>query len=290
MSTELTEEQIQRLLQGIKIPTQPQVLVDLQIEQIMPDPDMKRIARLISQDVGLSGTMLKFVNSSFFGLANKITSIEQAVSLLGLNSVINILNGLSIKGEMSDEKIQTLTRFWDTANDIAMVSATIAKQIGFKNPDEAYAAGLFHNAGIPLMLARFPNYKMAIEESYARKTGRIIDVENEMFNTNHCVIGYYTAKSWHLPKTICEVISQHHSAYSLFQEKDGKNQDKKTLMATLKLSEHICCNYSILGNQTEDYEWEEVKTDILEYIGLSTYDIADMKENFKDMGINVSPD
>lgn len=287
MGTELTSDQIKHILQGIKIPPQPQILVDLQIEQIMPDPDMKQIARLISQDVGLSGTMLKFVNSPFFGLANKITSIEQAVSLLGLNSVINILNGLSIKGEMSDEKIQAMTRFWDTANDIAMVCATVAKQIGFSSPDEAYAMGLFHNSGIPLMMQRFDNYLSIMEEGYAETEKRIIDVENGVFNTNHAVVGYYTAKSWNLPLTICDVIAEHHSAESLFTNKDGKSQEKKTLLAILKIAEHICGNYSILGGQPVDHEWERVSKDILEYVGLSTYDIEDMKENFKDMGISV---
>lgn len=287
MGTELTSDQIKHILQGIKIPPQPQILVDLQIEQIMPDPDMKQIARLISQDVGLSGTMLKFVNSPFFGLANKITSIEQAVSLLGLNSVINILNGLSIKGEMSDEKIQAMTRFWDTANDIAMVCATVAKQIGFSSPDEAYAMGLFHNSGIPLMMQRFDNYLSVMEEGYAETEQRIIDVENRVFNTNHAVVGYYTAKSWNLPLTICDVIAEHHSAELLFSNKDGKSQEKITLLAILKIAEHICGNYSILGGQSVDHEWERVNKDILEYVGLSTYDIEDMKANFKDMGISV---
>ncbi|WP_250656622.1 HDOD domain-containing protein [Alkalimarinus coralli] len=287
MGTELTSDQIKHILQGIKIPPQPQILVDLQIEQVMPDPDMKQIARLISQDVGLSGTMLKFVNSPFFGLANKITSIEQAVSLLGLNSVINILNGLSIKGEMSDEKIQAMTRFWDTANDIAMVCATVAKQIGFSSPDEAYAMGLFHNSGIPLMMQRFDNYLSVMEEGYAEPEKRIIDVENRVFNTNHAVVGYYTAKSWNLPLTICDVIAEHHSADSIFGNKDGKSQEKKTLLAILKIAEHICCNYNILGGQTVDHEWERINKDILEYVGLSTYDIEDMKANFKDMGISV---
>ncbi len=287
MGTELTDDQIKHILQGIKIPPQPQILVDLQIEQAMPDPDMKQIARLISQDVGLSGTMLKFVNSPFFGLANKITSIEQAVSLLGLNSVINILNGLSIKGEMSDEKIVAMTRFWDTANDIAMVCATIAKQIGFNSPDEAYAMGLFHNSGIPLMMQRFDNYLDVMEEGYAETEKRIIDVENRLFNTNHAVVGYYTAKSWNLPRSICDVIAEHHNAEIVFNQKDGKAQEKKTLLAILKIAEHICGNYKILGTQTTDYEWERISKDILEYVGLSTYDIEDMKENFKDMGITV---
>jgi len=287
MGTELTSDQIKHILQGIKIPPQPQILVDLQMEQVMPDPDLRQIARLISQDVGLSGTMLKFVNSPFLGLSNKITSIEQAVSLLGLNSVINILNGLSIKGEMSDEKIVVMTRFWDTANDIAMVCATIAKKIGFNSPDETYALGLFHNSGIPLMMQRFDNYLDVMEEGYAETTNRLIDVENRLFNTNHAVVGYYTAKSWNLPISICDVIAEHHSAEVIFKNKDGKSQEKKTLLAILKIAEHICGNYITLGSQTTDFEWERISKDILEYVGLTSYDIEDMKENFKDMGISV---
>ncbi len=287
MGAELTEDQIKHILQGIKIPPQPQILVDLQMEQVMPDPDLKQIARLISQDVGLSGTMLKFVNSPFMGLTNKITSIEQAVSLLGLNSVINILNGLSIKGEMTDEKIVVMTRFWDTANDIAMVCATIAKKIGFNSPDESYALGLFHNSGIPLMMQRFDNYLNVMEEGYAETADRLIDVENRLFNTNHAVVGYYTAKSWNLPLSICDVIAEHHSAEVIFKNRDGKSQEKKTLLAILKIAEHICGNYITLGSQTTDYEWERVSKDILEYVGLTTYDIEDMKEYFKDMGVSV---
>jgi HD-like signal output (HDOD) protein len=53
MSQELTAEQIQQALQGITIPPQPQIMVDLQFEQYMPDPDLETIAKLISQDPGL---------------------------------------------------------------------------------------------------------------------------------------------------------------------------------------------------------------------------------------------
>jgi HD-like signal output (HDOD) protein len=111
MAETLTQEQINNVLMGIKIPPQPQIMVDLQIEQIMPDPDLKRIAALIRRDVGLAGTILKVVNSSFYGLSNKITSIDQAVSLIGLDSIINIINGVSIKSEMSDETITHMNRF-----------------------------------------------------------------------------------------------------------------------------------------------------------------------------------
>ncbi|MGC3500632.1 HDOD domain-containing protein, partial [Pseudomonas aeruginosa] len=65
------------------MPPQPQIMVDLQMEQVMPNPDLKNIARLISQDPGLSGALLNQVNSPFFGLANRITSNQRAVNLLG---------------------------------------------------------------------------------------------------------------------------------------------------------------------------------------------------------------
>lgn len=287
MPATLTEEQIHQILQGITVPTQPQILVDLQMEQIMPEPDISRIAKLIAKDVGLAGTMLKFVNSPFYGLSNKITSIEQAVSLLGINTVVNILNGIAIKGQMSDDNIVALTRFWDTANDIAMVCATIAKRTGYPTPDETYTLGLFHNAGIPLMMKKFDNYLEVMEKTYSGDHERIIDLENEKFNTNHCVVGYYTAKSWNLPAHICTAISAHHNTREIFKNKDGKNHHQKTLLAILKLAEHICGNYKILGMQDSDPEWESSHTDILEHLGMTNYDIEELKENFRDMGVNV---
>jgi len=287
MPTELTVEQIEKILHGIHVPPQPQILVDLQMEQIMPDPDISRIAALISKDVGLAGTMLKFVNSPFYGLANKITSIEQAVSLLGITTVVNILNGLAIKGEMSDENIVALTRFWDTANDVAMVCATIAKNVGYPNPDEAYTLGLFHNVGIPLMMQKFENYLDVMEEAYSSKYKRVIDLENEKFNSNHCVVGYYTGRSWNLPQHLCQAIAEHHNTDQTFSSKDGRNQQQKTLLAILKIAEHICGNYRVFGNQKTDTEWDRNEANVLEYLGLSSYDIDDLKEAFTDMGISV---
>ncbi|WP_221793117.1 HDOD domain-containing protein [Oceanobacter mangrovi] len=285
MSQPLTDDQIQRILQGIKIPPQPQILVDLQIEQIMPEPDLQRIAELIQQDVGLSGTILKVVNSSFFGLKNRITSINQAVNLIGMSSVINLVNGLSIKSQMSDETIVNMNRFWDTATDIAQVATQIAKQVGYPNPDMAYLLGLFHNAGIPLLMSRFDNYLDIMERSYAHPDHRVVDVENAELDTNHAVIGYYTAKSWHLPKILCDVIAEHHSASRYFNAGHQKDSEAKTLLAILKMAEHVCGNYRILGKQQEDREWEMIGEEVLTYLGLGSYDLEQMEANFEEMGI-----
>ncbi|AZF39874.1 putative signal transduction protein [Pseudomonas sp. R4-39-08] len=286
MSQELSAEQIQQVLQGISVPPQPQIMVDLQMEQYMPDPDLEVIARLIAQDPGLSGALLKIVNSPYYGLSNKIASIQRAVNLLGSRSVINLINALSIKGEMSDDTIVTLNRFWDTAQDVAMTCLTLAKRTGAQAVDEAYALGLFHDCGVPLMLKRFPNYMTVLEQGYANAGPdcRVVDTENNAFNTNHAVVGYYTAKSWRLPEHVTDAIANHHNALAIFSDESSRNPAVKNLLAILKMAEHICSSYRVLGNQTVDREWEAIGHLVLDYVGLSDYDFESLKLSIRELG------
>lgn len=286
MSKELTAEQIQQSLQGISVPPQPQIMVDLQMEQYMPDPDLEVIARLISQDPGLSGALLKIVNSSYYGLSNKIASIQRAVNLLGSRSIINLINALSIRGEMSDDTIVTLNRFWDTAQDVAMTCLTLAKRTGAQAVDEAYALGLFHDCGVPLMLKRFPNYMTVLEEAYANAGPdcRVVDTENNAFNTNHAVVGYYTAKSWRLPEHVTDAIANHHNALAIFSDETSRNPQLKNLLAILKMAEHIGSSYRVLGNQSVDHEWNAIGHLVLDYVGLSDYDFESLKLSIRELG------
>ncbi|WOC79622.1 HDOD domain-containing protein [Stutzerimonas frequens] len=286
MTIELTDEQIRSVLQGINVPAQPQIMVDLQMEQMAPEPDLRAIARLISQDPGLSGALLKTVNSPFYGLANRVASIQQAVNLLGCNTVINLINAQSIRGELTDAAIVTLNRFWDTAQDVAMACLTLAKRIGYASPDEAYTLGLFHNCGIPLMLQRFPGYMAVLEEAYASTNAetRVIDIENRVLNTNHAVVGFFVARSWKLPQHLCDVIANHHNALTLFRDGLGDGR-VEALLAILKMAEHICACHQLLGDQPDDHEWAVVAEQVLEHVGLSEYDFECMRDSIRELGI-----
>lgn len=281
MTIELTTEQIRSMLLGISIPPQPQIMVDLQMEQLAPDCTIQGITRLISRDVGLSGSIIKTVNSSFFGRKNKISTVQQACQLLGIDCVVNIVNALSIRGELSDEEIVELGLFWDSATDVAMMAATISKQIGVHAPDEAYTLGLFHNCGIPLLMERFDNYAEVMREAYASPAPRIIDVENRLLRTNHAVVGYYVAKSWRLPAYLCEAIHDHHSAQEIFADQDYPDTRKKNLLAILKMAEHLCGLHRSLGGQEIDLEWQQLEEDILIYVGLSAYEFQNLAQDFQ---------
>ncbi len=284
---ELSREQIENVLHGISLPPQPQVLVDLQLEQLMPNPDLGRITTLISKDPSLSGTMLKVVNS-VFALKNTISSIQQAVQILGLTTVLNILSGISIKSEMDDATIIQMNRFWDTACDIANISAALAKHLGLNGADEAYTIGLFHNCGVPLLLTRFPEYLDVVSQSYLSHDDRIIDIENRLLNTNHAVVGYYVARSWRLPAKLCEIIAEHHNVESVFIANEPYPPEKKTLLSILKMAEHLCRNFSILGEQDEDHEWEKIQVPLLSYMGLTEDTFANIRDDFIEKNLLIA--
>ena len=287
MSSTLNENQLKLILQGISIPPQPQIMVDLHMEQAMPDPDMDRISEIISQDVSLSAAVLKLVNSASFNLPKKIASIQQAVMLLGPTSVTNIVNGLAVKSELSDDAIQSLHSFWDTASDVAAICSSLASQVGFKYQDECYALGLFHNAGIPLMLKRFEGYKDILQQGYQDPEFNLTDAENQAFNTNHSVVGYYLSKSWGLPKSCCAVIAKHHRIEYLFQHRVPGDSINLTFASILKMAEHIASTFKHIGGAKEDYEWQKVGHYALDHLELSEYDFEGMIEVCHEQGIGT---
>ena len=286
MTQVIAKETAQQLLKGITVPPQPQIMVDLHMEMAMPDICMDTIMLIIAKDVGLSGSILKVVNSPFFGLRNRITSIQQALSLLGITNITNIVNSLSIRSSLTDRSIIEMTHFWDNAIDVAMACAAISRLTGVSLADEAYTLGLFHNAGIPLLIGKFDHYSSVIKKAYAEPKRRITDIENDQIDCNHAVIGYFVAKAWKLPVYICEAIADHHKTEDIFADTVQCDKQKKNLLAILKLAEVTCNTYKTLGNAKKDYEFERIKSNLLIYIGLSEYDFEDLQAELIDMGLN----
>lgn len=284
---EISEKAIQKTLQGIKIPTPPQIIVDLQIEMANPDVNINEIGAIIAKDVGISGKVIKVVNSPFFGLRSHISSIQHALNLLGIKNISNIVNSISLTESISKNQLIDMTQFWDNATDIAMVAAYISRLIGVGSPNEAYTLGLFHNAGIALLIEKFPQYLNVLKLAYAEKKRRITDIENDNIDCNHAVLGYYIAKSWKLPVYISEAIADHHKTLEIFTDEVASDLPKKNLLAILKLAENTCKTYQTLGHETSDFEFDKLKEDLFIYLGISEYEFEELKEEVLSLGLII---
>ncbi len=279
-----SKDYIEGALRGITIPAQPQILVDIQIELASPQPDLRHIASLISDDPGIAGSILKVVNSPFFGMSKTITDINRAADMLGMTMLVNILTGISIKGSMSDNNIVALGNFWDSAMDIAQTTAALAKKLRLRQTDEAYALGLFHNCGIPLLLQKHPDYLQVLQKCYQNPDDTLVDTEFSLIKTNHAVIGHYVASSWHLPAHLCDIINRHHDAEAMLASDDTSSVDAKRLLATLKMAEHMCETSNKLGQQETDHEWNRIHLLVLDVLEINQDRYENLREDIMELG------
>ncbi|CAK0758014.1 HDOD domain-containing protein [Gammaproteobacteria bacterium] len=261
---------LDKFLQGMEIPPQPQVLRKVMAEQQKANPDLHKVADAVSQDVGLSAAMLRAANSPAFGLRSQVTSISQAVLLLGMPNAVSLVTGLSLRMSMKGKSKVNLDDFWNTAADTAIVTAMLARRLSLMSPDQAHMLGLFHDCGIPLLMQKFPNYTEVAKQARSSPDESITTLEDRHFSTNHAVVAYYVAKSWFLPKDIREVILHHHNE-SLLTRDEGKLSSQ---VAMLLCAEHL--SHSFRHMASEDRGWDRQEEQVLALLGLTQEDCEDV--------------
>lgn len=293
MEATLSETDINSILRGISIPPQPQILADLQLAQAFEPPDMNEISKLICRDISMAGSILKVANSPFYGLTNPVTDIDQAILLLGSDVVINIVNGVALRQELIDgsklkeDDIVFLNRFWDSAEDTAKAAHLVSEQLQLEDPNSVYLLGLFHNAGIPLLMHAYSDYRDVLAQGYAEADHNLTRAEDQCYNTNHAVLGYYLARSWKMPMNIAEAITEHHNYRNIFKDETKVGGPHANMLAILKLAEHLSGLYHLLGRHDLDLEWQSSETTILNYLNLNHDDIDELSHICHEYGIGL---
>lgn len=275
---EIDAAKLEKILSGVRIPPQPKLLLELKEEAAKPNPSINKICGLISKDVSLSAAVLKTINSPFYGLSRKCESIQRATVILGLRNVSNLVRALSLQGSFASKKV-SLERFWDTAADVANICVAIANRLKMENPDDYYALGLFHDCGIAVMAQKFNDYKDTLKTGNALVDRPITDAEDQAYNTNHAVVGYYLAKSWNLSEVICQVIHTHHDFERMFPETEtvaGSNH----MMAILKAAGNISHTSRRLS---DDHEWIRIQAQVLQHLSLDETEYNDMREDIGEL-------
>ncbi|QRM19285.1 HDOD domain-containing protein [Dechloromonas sp. TW-R-39-2] len=269
------EKQLQLLLQGVDIPPCPAVLIALDAELKKDAPDQRDIVRLVSKDVALSGQLMRIANSPAFSGGHKLTSILQALNVLGTQQIFNLLVSQLMKAALSDSSGISMDRFWESSAQTANLSAELARRLRCVRPDVAYTFGLFHDCGIPLIMKRFPQCREVLAEANATEELKFTEVEDRALGTNHAVVGYFLARRWHLPDFVAEGILHHHD-YSVLANPGRVSDDARGLIAICVLAEHIIR----LHNQGDgEHEWAKAASAACQYFQLSLGAVDDLIED-----------
>lgn len=268
---------IEHALQGFTIPPQPQVLRHIQQQLNTAEPDLNRIASLIALDIGTAGFTLKVVNSAFFGLRNKMTSVEQACRYLGLNRVVTLARSVLLRFTLEDGRQDAFSqKLWNNALHTANLAMALAKQLNFEQQyqDDCYSLGLFRNAGMALISQQSSQYPAIMQRGLLAQLSASA-VEEQFFQTSHEVLGYLVAESWGLTDTLCNVIAYHHSPALLLATDNLEEQQR---FAILKIAEYLSGESRQLFGINVDPEWQNHQTTILEVLELEPLQLPELAE------------
>ena len=175
------------------------------------DASPNELNRVISLDPVLTGQVLKLINSAYYSLMNKVTSLTRAITMLGMNTVKNMaLSTAIIRSVTGTKKSQVLPtkKFWAHSIATGVCAKLLAKANGvpLMECEEFFVAGLLHDLG------KMPFGDEYIDALHAATDEQrpLIDIEQELLGVDHQEVGRLIAEKWKLNEAMTSSICFHH--------------------------------------------------------------------------------
>ncbi len=210
-----------------------------QVVQLASDinASAKDIVRVIECDPIMTVKILKAINSSFYGLPQKITSVQRAVVHIGVNTIKNIALGVAAMGMLnannkanfntSDFLLHSLTT--------AAISKLLAERISLSSTacGDCFVAGLLHDFGKVVFAEFMPDeFRLALEKSKEQQLP-LHQTELEFIGLNHSQAGKILAEKWELSDLLIDAIANHHDLGH------SQNALKDCVFAANQISKHM---------------------------------------------------
>lgn len=195
------------------MPTIPKVVQELIDSFSNEEIDVESIARKLGVDQVLTAKVLRLANSSYYGLQRKIGSVDEAVVVMGLNSLRTLVIATGVTGAFAPITGFDRTRFWRHSLVVAAYARWLAKKCGL-NSEIAFTAGLMHAIGEVLIHLAMPNESEDIDRRASRGERRI-DIERAAFGFSNCEVGAELARRWCFPAEIQAAILHYDAPLAL---------------------------------------------------------------------------
>lgn len=238
IETKLKQERLLRIIEDELQDLPPLPAVIVRVMQTVNDPatSASDLNRLISADQALASKVLRLVNSSYYGFPRKISTVTNAVVILGFNTVRNLTTSLGVFNAFDSHGQKTALnrdQFWAHSLGTAVAASAVARRkgIGSKAVEEVFIGGLLHDIGKLFLDQYFPDqYAIAMKLASAAKIS-IWESEKTAPGVGHALVGKRIAEKWNLPPSLTSMITLHH------QPSFAKEHFELT--ATIQAADHL---------------------------------------------------
>jgi putative nucleotidyltransferase with HDIG domain len=207
---------------GFELPSLPEVFMRVSAQLEDENCNVDEVVRIIQNDPSITSRILKLVNSGYSGLERQVSSVAQAVEMLGRERLKHILLDSSVRGAFGDgnNPAFSMLAFWQHSIKTALIARQLATVCEFiDDPEVMFTAGLVHDIGKLLLIERFPSQMLAAEETMIRRRIDQLSAELTQVGLTHTAVGEALMEHWGLPEILIDCARCHHESVH-----DGPNR------------------------------------------------------------------
>lgn len=228
-----------------------------------PDINVASIEKILRQDAGLTANVLKLANSAYFGIPSKVGSVRQAVLLLGLKRLIQIVIASCVNAIM-DKPVPGYDlppgELWRHSLAVTVTAEGLVKELKVEAAEEIFTAALLHDVG-KLVMGEFVADDFSKIENTLTQGVAFETAEDMVLGTNHADIGARILHQWCLPSNIVEAVRWHH---------DPESAEQSDLMLDIVHVANVLCLMIGIGVGRDGLQHQPCGA-VIERLGLASH-------------------
>ncbi|MBD3218603.1 MAG: HDOD domain-containing protein [candidate division Zixibacteria bacterium] len=193
-----------------ELPSPPGIVQNLYNLISDEDASSQEVARVVEKDQAFTARVLRLVNSPFYGFSRRIVSVEEAITMLGMNAIHQLLLATSLFNEFRNGSDSLkMGEFWQHSFGVGAIAKQLLAKKGRDLRNEAFMCGILHDIGRLVFIRLNAD---GFQDFYReRKAATDLEREEEYFGINHQEAGGFLAQRWYFPPSISSSIRYHHN-------------------------------------------------------------------------------
>ncbi|HSR54359.1 MAG TPA: HDOD domain-containing protein [Acidobacteriota bacterium] len=232
-----------------------------------PDTGASDLERVVSRDPALAARVLKISNSALYGVRGTITTLTQAIVILGMKTLQSLVVAASSEslyktGSLKDRLM------WNHALGVALVSRKLARRVGHSEPEEAFVAGLLHDIGKTVLDHNYGHRYENVVQAVYNDGMTFLEAENHFLEFNHAEVGGYVLNRWNFAPVLQEAVRLHHQPE--YAQIDAQ------LCAAVSLANALCVRLGVGPERNPDLDLSE--TEAASMLELGAEELREIEE------------
>ena len=242
-----------------------------------PESSLEELAEVLAQDQSLLAMIIRVSNSALYNTGQEITSLQTAITKLGVNIVRSLVITASTHSVFpkDDAKIGAFGKaLWGHSKECGLAARRLALHIGYADPEEAFVGGLLHDLGRLAILMGYPDEFAEIDELNSSGRQGLIEAEQQLLGFDHTVIGQMLVQKWQMPAALLACVEQHH--------RPGETANRfRTLVNIMAMADHLSRQVGKAPGDRDLDEWQGIGR-VQEELRLTDEDVDKLKSRLHE--------